>query len=261
MSRRARSPASGPAAFEVGCRRPSAGAVGQHRAPDARGAHRGRPRTSPAVARLVPPAVPDDRARQPRVRAARRPTSCDGKVSRAIETLEATAMQERLEQEATLAWLRCSTTSGSMVGTRLDVTEGRRGRFDHDHGRPRRRARRDRLHRAQRADSSCSGARRPRLADGHPTWWSFNMFVVVRPAGDEAAITTASPGSASPCCLQATVHQRRSSRRCPRAARPQRLTPQSRHVDRRTSSGGMNAYTGTLGRSADRRRAVRPVSV
>ena len=34
------------------------------------------------------------------------------------------------------------------------------------------------------------------------------MFVVVRPAGDEAAITTASPGSASPCSGRPSVHQR-----------------------------------------------------
>ena len=34
---------------------------------------------------------------------------------------------------------------------------------------------------------------------GDPTRWILSMFVVVFPAGDAAAITTASPGSAKPC--------------------------------------------------------------
>jgi hypothetical protein len=38
----------------------------------------------------------------------------------------------------------------------------------------------------------------PAQASIEPTWWIFSMFVVVRPAGIEAAITTVSPAVARP---------------------------------------------------------------
>ena len=39
----------------------------------------------------------------------------------------------------------------------------------------------------------------PPQRTGDPTRWILSMFVVVFPAGDAAAITTASPGCAKPC--------------------------------------------------------------
>ena len=78
---------------------------------------------------------------------------------------------------------------------------------------------------------------------GEPTWCSFSMFVVVRPAGDEAAITTSElPLGDEPRVDAALVHQRDHRVGVVgvlgRAAAPR---PSSACSTRRTCSSGMNA--------------------
>ena len=63
-----------------------------------------------------------------------------------------------------------------------------------------------RAHRAGR-DARRAPPTRPSGPASRPVW-IFSMFVVVRPAGDEAAITTASPTVGEPVRLQTLVHQR-----------------------------------------------------
>ncbi len=106
-----------------------------------------------------------------------------------------------------------------------------------------------------------SPRRSKRYRAGVPTWWIFNMFVVVRPCGDAATMTTDAPGSAWPCSRSpSSIKEIRPSVSSATVA-GNASTPQRRHSDRRTSTGGTKAYTGTSGRSNDRSFAVRPVSV
>ena len=77
---------------------------------------------SPALARLLPTAVPDDPMASLGFEQLMGQAIRDGKVESA-RILEATAMQERLDQEETLAWLRCINDVRLMIGTHLDVTE------------------------------------------------------------------------------------------------------------------------------------------
>jgi leucyl aminopeptidase (aminopeptidase T) len=77
---------------------------------------------SPALARLLPTAVPDDPMESLGFEQLMGQAIRDGKVE-AATILEATAFQERLTDEETLAWLRCLNDVRLMLGTHLNVSE------------------------------------------------------------------------------------------------------------------------------------------
>jgi len=77
---------------------------------------------SPALARLLPTAVPDDPMESLGVEQQKGQANRDGKVE-AATILEATASNQRLSEEETLAWLRCLNDVRLMLGTHLNVSE------------------------------------------------------------------------------------------------------------------------------------------
>jgi hypothetical protein len=77
---------------------------------------------SPALARLLPTAVPDDPMESLGFEQLMGQAIRDGKVE-AATILEATAFQDRLSDEETLAWLRCLNDVRLMLGTHLNVRE------------------------------------------------------------------------------------------------------------------------------------------
>ena len=77
---------------------------------------------SPALARLLPTAVPDDPLEALGFEQLMGTAIRDGKIEAAM-VLEATASNERLTPEETLAWLRCLNDVRLMLGTHLAVSE------------------------------------------------------------------------------------------------------------------------------------------
>lgn len=77
---------------------------------------------SPALARLLPTAIPDDPMESLGFEQLMGQAIRDGKVE-AATILEATATNERLTEEETLAWLRCLNDVRLMLGTHLNVSE------------------------------------------------------------------------------------------------------------------------------------------
>jgi hypothetical protein len=77
---------------------------------------------SPALARLLPTAVPGDPMESLGFEQLMGQAIRDGKVE-AATILEATAFQDRLSDEETLAWLRCLNDVRLMLGTHLNVRE------------------------------------------------------------------------------------------------------------------------------------------
>ena len=77
---------------------------------------------SPVLARLFPPSSMDDPLESLGFEQLMGKAIHDGKVESAT-ILEATADAEHLNQEETLAWLRCLNDVRLMLGTHLEVTE------------------------------------------------------------------------------------------------------------------------------------------
>jgi hypothetical protein len=81
------------------------------------------PSTDPAVARLYPPAHPDDPLENLEFERVVGPRLADSR-AQAIETIQRTLEAKRLSPEELHAWLRVLNDVRLVLGTRLDVTEG-----------------------------------------------------------------------------------------------------------------------------------------
>jgi hypothetical protein len=76
----------------------------------------------PALARLFPPAHPDDPGLDAEYRDLTRGELLSGRLT-SLQVMEATIDAERLDEEQLLAWLGAVNDLRLVLGTRLDVTE------------------------------------------------------------------------------------------------------------------------------------------
>jgi hypothetical protein len=78
--------------------------------------------TDPALRRLSPPAYPDDAAQEAEYRDLV-DQDLEGQRRRALDLMEASIDEERLDEEQITAWLGALNDLRLVLGTRLDVTE------------------------------------------------------------------------------------------------------------------------------------------
>jgi Domain of unknown function (DUF2017) len=85
------------------------------------------PSSDPAMARLYPPAYPDDPLRNLEFEMVEGDELTKQRLS-AIETMERTVDARRLSEDELLAWVAVMNDLRLVLGTRLDITEGTRER-------------------------------------------------------------------------------------------------------------------------------------